>query len=1561
MSDTEGGVVHSFSVAPVRLDKCTKPELLAIAKVFHIDIPSGANKAEVKSQISVKLAESGIMEDQIPAATISATESATAPTISATESATDGTAVAPSINPATAGTEGPPTSPPSEGDSHAGLELALRLKQVELELKKKEIELMQLGIRAAELNRSPAPQSRSPGNMSPSPSATVDTTTFDVSKHLALVPLFKEADIDSYFDAFERIATTVKWPKDMWSILLQCKLVGKAREVCAALPFDQSFKYDVVKETILRAYELVPEAYRQRFRALQKSDNQTHVEFAREKCALFDKWCSASKVLSMNQLRELVILEEFKSCLPERVVLYLNEQKVENVSKAAVCADEFMLTHRNVFSHPVRRNPTGGRDGRNSKFVGKNPPQPGAKNDSEESRACFYCHEKGHVISVCPALQRKNNPSPDKPKPVGFIKSISPFSPATRETPVPGDIDECFAPFLIKGSVSLSGQDTDQVPITILRDTGASQSLMLFDVLPFSEKSFCGSDALVLGVEMNSLRAPLHSVFLRSPLVSGLVQVGTRASLPVGGVAMILGNDLAGEKVFPTPEVVDNPVIDLDQFSQMGSSLFSPACAVTRAQARKDLDVTLNDTFMCSDAPVTRSDMPEKKVKDMLPVKTDFVFDIDKDAFVSAQQDDPSLSVCWGAARAQDAPSAYSVDEGILLRTWFPPAVGDLGWNSVQQVVVPQPFRSQILSLAHDNLAGHLGIRKMYTRILRYFYWPGLKSDVSNFCRSCHVCQVMGKPNQVIPPAPLLPIPVMGAPFEHVVIDCVGPLPKTKSGYQYLLTLMCAATRFPEAIPLRSLKAKYVVKALVNFFSLVGLPISCQSDRGTNFTSKLFAQVLSSLSIEHKKSSAYHPESQGALERFHQTLKSMMKKYCSETGREWDEGLPFLLMAVRESVQESLGFSPNELVFGHSVRGPLRVLRDNLLLNSTAPASNVLDYVSAFRERLHKACELAHSALAVTQGKMKERFDRKSVQREFKAGDRVLLLLPMPTSSLQAKFCGPYVIQRKLSDTDYVIETPDRRRKTRVCHINMLKPYFVRSDGVTPPVSPTPVASIVSVAPSLYSPESDGLRSKSSAGSSLKNSEILENLSDFLQHLDSSARADIIALIKDNPTLFSNTPSRTTVLSHDVDVGGNAPIKQHAYRVNPTKRELFKKEVDYLLENGLAIPSSSAWSSPCLLVPKSDGSQRFCTDFRKVNNVTKPDSYPLPRMEDCVDRVGAAKFVTKLDLLKGYWQVPLTARASEISAFVTPDGLYQYSVMPFGLRNAPATFQRLMRIVLAGVGNCEVYLDDVVAYSDTWQEHMHTMGLIFARLAEANLTLNLSKCEFGRATVTYLGKEVGQGQVRAIDAKVKAILNYPVPTTRRSLRSFIGVSSYYRGFCRNYANVAAPLTSLTSTKVPYVWSAACQHSFDCCKALLCSTPVLAAPNFKKPFKLEVDASDHGAGAVLLQEDDAGIDHPICYFSKKFNGAQCNYSTIEKETLSMLLALQFFEVYVGSSPVPVIVYTDHNPLVFLSQMKNSNQRLMRWSLLVQDFNLEICHKSGADNVLADALSRVFSPA
>lgn len=408
-----------------------------------------------------------------------------------------------------------------------------------------------------------------------------------------------------------------------------------------------------------------------------------------------------------------------------------------------------------------------------------------------------------------------------------------------------------------------------------------------------------------------------------------------------------------------------------------------------------------------------------------------------------------------------------------------------------------------MLSLAHDHeLSGHLGITKTYNRILRHFFWPGLKSDVAAFCRSCHTCQYVGQPNQVIPPAPLSPIPAIGEPFEHVIVDCVGPLPKTKSGNQFLLTMMCVSTRFLEAIPLRKITAPVVIKALIKLFSTFGLPKIVQTDQGTNFLSKLFSQVLKSLGISHNVSSAYHPESQGALERFHQTLKSMLRKYCFDSAKDWDEGIPLVLFAVRETVQESLGFSPAELVFGHTVRGPLKVLKENIMAIETSPKTNILDYVCKFRERLHTACSLA----------------KKSTQ-------------------------------------DSVTE-------------NMTKPV----------VSPVAVVSPVESSAAADGADEDGivLRNAPHQCARLANSVILKDLPSHFMHLTEVQRQDIVELIRAFPSLFNDIPTQTTVLQHDINVENAIPIKQHPYRVNITKRSVMKKEVEYLLENGLAKPSPRA-------------------------------------------------------------------------------------------------------------------------------------------------------------------------------------------------------------------------------------------------------------------------------------------------------------------------------------------------------------------------------------------------
>ena len=1482
-------------------------------------------------------------------------------------------------------------------------EREFRLKEQEREcrLKEQEIELQKLQLQ------------------SQNKSSSESTQYFDVTKHIRMVPSFQEREVDKYFLHFEKVATNCHWPKESWTMLLQSVLVGKAREIFSQLSVEDSANFDTVKELILKGYELVPEAYRQKFRNLTKPSSKTFIEFAQEKAQLFDRWCTSENINNKyDSLRELILLEEFKNCVNHDVRTFLNDKKPETLSDAARLSDNFMLTHKTATAgtKPNVSFPISPRGSNNNSFDSKRlppprqfygrypnnnfnpsnkryePPEFNQRQLPNKPVVCDYCKRRGHTKSECYSLKLNKS----LPKPTGFISSENkPIytqnerhnhlikGRQTREAFVnrkrnqdvnvldaqkecevkrPDDLTmKAFKPFMFDGSVALLNNETSSVykPVKILRDTGASQSLILTQPLPFNKSSYSGENVLIRGVNCEKFRSiPLHNLRLQSDLVSGEVSVGIIESLPFEGIHLLLGNDLAGDKVKVDPILADQPCLSQqsDPIENHFPDLF-PSCAVTRAMKKQEIannrhtdqeQIDISDTFL-AEAFDNLAGTSQCTNNDKQNSESNF----SKSNLIKEQQNDPEISVLYQKApdeldTAED-PVCYFIKDGVLMRKWRPSDVSaDEEWSSRYQIIVPKPYRSEILSLAHDTpLSGHLGINKTFQKILTHFYWPGIRKDVVEFCKTCHTCQIVGKPNQVIPKAPLKPIPAFEEPFSRVMIDCVGPLPKTKSGNQYLLTIMCVSTRFPEAIPLKNIKAKTIVQALTKFFTLVGLPKSLQLDQGSNFMSGLFQQVMYELGIKQFRSSAYHPESQGALERFHQTLKNMIRMYCQETEKNWDEGIHLLLFAARDSVQESLGFSPFELVFGHTVRGPLKLLKEKLLEDDDC-ALNLLEYVSDFRGKLTEACDLARKNLKSAQNCMKSKFDKHTVRRNFQVGDKVLAFLPVPGTPLQARYFGPYVVKRKVSDLNYVIATPDRRKHEQLCHVNMLKPYHER----------TKVEQCCSVASSdnETAEELDNLF-ELSASTKLSNSDILRQFDAKLTHLQPSQQEDIRELIREYGHLFPDVPSRTTLIEHDVNVGDAQPVKQHPYRLNPSKQAYLNNEIQYLLDNDLIEPSQSNWSSPCILVPKPDGSYRMCTDYRKVNNLTKTDTFPIPRMDDCVDKVGNAKYVSKFDLLKGFWQIPLSERAKEISAFATPHGLYQYKVMPFGMKNSPATFQRLINRLIADIDGCEAYIDDVIIYSDTWETHLTIMRKLFRRLSEANLTINLVKSEFGCGYVTYLGHVVGQGKVKPVDAKIRAISAFPQPSTKKQVMRSLGMAGYYRKFCPNFSSVTEPLTELLRNNVKFVWTDRCQSAFERLKALLQSAPVLSAPDFNHPFKLAVDASDMAAGAVLLQEDKNGIDHPVSYFSRKFNNHQRNYSTIEKECLALILALQHFDVYVSSINTPLEVFSDHNPLVFIHKLKNKNQRLLRWSLILSEYNMTIQHIKENDNVIADCLSRV----
>ena len=396
-----------------------------------------------------------------------------------------------------------------------------------------------------------------------------------------------------------------------------------------------------------------------------------------------------------------------------------------------------------------------------------------------------------------------------------------------------------------------------------------------------------------------------------------------------------------------------------------------------------------------------------------------------------------------------------------------------------------------------------------------------------------------------------------------------------------------------------------------------------------------------------------------------------------------------------------------------------------------------------------------------------------------------------------------------------------------------------------------------------------------------------------------------------------------------MDVGDVRPIKQHPYRVNPVKDAAMAKEVDYMLKHDIIEPSLSSWSSPCILVAKPDGYNRFVTDFRRVNSVTKPDSFPIPRLLDCIDKICNAKYISVFDCLKGYcclkgyWQLPLTDCAREVSAFCTPHGLRQYKVAPFGMRNTGATFQRLINRVTGKLEKTEAYVDDVATWADNWQKHLGHILNLFIQVRAAGLGINLGKSNFGNPQVLYLDHEVGNGTVKPNMAKLAAIALFSPPTDRKSLMRFLGMAGFFRCFCQNFADVVSSLTNLLKKEVKFIWTPGEQEAFEMVKSMLTCEPVLKAPDFSKPFQLAVDASAIAMEAVLMQVDDDGIDHPVFFYSKTLDKHQQNYSVVEKGAFSLLSALQHYNVFLGCSPHVTIVYSDRNPLVFVQRMKTDN--------------------------------------
>ena len=738
------------------------------------------------------------------------------------------------------------------------------------------------------------------------------------------------------------------------------------------------------------------------------------------------------------------------------------------------------------------------------------------------------------------------------------------------------------------------------------------------------------------------------------------------------------------------------------------------------------------------------------------------------------------------------------------------------------------------------------------------------------------------------------------------------------------------ATRYPEAVPMKSVDAASVAEELLKIFSRVGVPQEILTDQGTNFTSQLLVELYNMLHVQPIRTTPFHPQTDGLVERFNQTLKLMLKKTLVKEGKDWDKLLPYLLFAYREVPQASTGFSPFELLYGHSVRGPLDILSESWQCSERSKES-VVSHVLSMRSKLELMKDMAHTNLKSAQDHQKQWYDRNSRVREFQGGDLVLLLLPTAANKLLAKWQGTYRVMKRVGKVDYQIEMPDRRRKKGVYHVNLLKRW-------------EEAGSMCGLAKEVSEEEFPDWKASGYVQPTLGS------------QLSETEKGEMKEMLEDFDDVLQGKPEKTGLATHTIHTSSACPVCLPPYRIPQAYREAVTKELKEMEEDGVIEASGSEWAAPIVVV-KKDGNIRLCVDYRRLNSVTAVDAYPMPRADELIDQLGKAKYITTLDLARGYWQVPMSDQDKGKTAFTTPKGLYQFNVMPFGLSGASATFQRMMDGLLRGLESfTSAYIDDIIIFSETWEDHIKHVREVLERLRKGKLKAKMKKCRFGMRECHFLGHVVGNGNLRPEPEKIRAVEQFPKPTTKKQIRGFLGLTGYYRKFIGDYARIALPLTDLTKKSLPdkVKWSEECERAFNTLKEVLCKSPILRNPDFTKTFFLQTDASDRGLGAVLSQLDDEGKDHPVAYYSRKLLPREERYSTVEKECLAIKLGVEAFRVYLLGRKF--VIQTDHRSLIWLDRLKEKNARLTRWSLSLQPYMFTVTHRAGAANGNADALSR-----
>ncbi|UYV71040.1 hypothetical protein LAZ67_8001511, partial [Cordylochernes scorpioides] len=813
-------------------------------------------------------------------------------------------------------------------------------------------------------------------------------------------------------------------------------------------------------------------------------------------------------------------------------------------------------------------------------------------------------------------------------------------------------------------------------------------------------------------------------------------------------------------------------------------------------------------------------------------------------------------------------------------------------------LVVPKQMRVDILSEAHDApMAGHLGFAKTYDRVRRKYFWPGLPRSVRQYVAHCRECQ-RRKSSTERPPGQLVPIPPVSRPFEKIGIDLLGRFPISNDGNKWTVVATDYLTRYAmtKAIPNGSSEevGKFIVEDVILKH---GAPRELISDRDQ---------------------------------------------------RNWDSVLPYVTFAYNTAKQETTGFSPFYLVHGRDVETPL----DTIL--TYREEANLEDYVESLVTNAEDARQLARLNILKAQEKDKSRYDKSHRPVQYRTEDLVWVYTPVRKQGLSEKllkrYFGPYKVVRQLSEVTYEVEALERRPRQRnikdIVHVLRMNPYRSpeeQTQGNCEDYDPnykkdrpnqnTSVKQVCG-APELLN-VSTLTNTPTQGAFKLINISVEVNGIPAQAFVDTGATVSII-----NWRLFKRTR---------LQLQPNSDI--HISQADGVTRTCGS------LQTKLIRISDSPWAFPVVMVSKKDGNKRMCIDYRRLNEITLDDRQTLPHIQDMFDRLHGSRFFSTLDVAWGFWQIEMDPQSIQKTAFVTNDGHYEFLVMPFGLKNAASTFQRIIQHILGELlwkGTCS-FQDDILVYTKTWQEHIELLSKVFDKLRQYNMKLKLSKCIFGRAEVKYLGDIISHNQLKPDPGKVKSIQDFSRPDTVMKVRQFMGLANYYRKFVKDFSKISFPLVRLTRKNQPFIWNEEVEESFAKLKMALSTKPVLAIYNPDYPSKVYTDASKYGIGAILTQIGPDNEEHVIAYYSKTLQPHQENYSAYEMECLAVIQATDHFHVYIENQPFEII--TDHAALQWLFTMNKPKPKYFRWILSLSSKSCNIVHRSGKQQTHVDALSRL----